>query len=66
MKRLLALNAATALMATAGCGGDDDSSSGSKKSTSSTSSKSSGGGGVETVTGTSSTDTGSDVEDQGY
>src|SRR5436190_15646239 len=68
MKRLLALIAATALLAAAGCGGDDDSksSSGAKSKSSTSSTKSSGGGGVETVTGTGSTDTGSDVEDQGY
>ena len=67
MKRLISIMAAIALLA-AGCGSSDPkSSSGSSKSSSSTSAtESSSGGGVETVTGTESTDTGSDVEDQGY
>jgi hypothetical protein len=66
MKRLLSVFAVMALIA-AGCGGGDDSTpaSGSKSKTTN-SSTSSQGGGVETVTGDTQTDTGSDVEDQGY
>ena len=65
MKRLISMFAVTALLV-AGCGGDDSKPASDSKSTTSTSSTSSQGGGVETVTGTTQTDTGSDVEDQGY